>query len=493
MEQPLDSAIQVSNPLYVSLQTKRPLPLHPHLATQHEEFQELESAGDQSDLSSEEDEEEKSFLPKESSSSKSKSSKSSSKKKKKRRSKTGGHTEDSDSETGRRALAESVHHNRKVQRLDKHPIMAKGLTRACAKGSKGGQSARKGNETTEEDTNQTQKENAELKLKLASLQKQMKLQRTGDNGGGRTTNQAAMSKEVVRVTKKSLWKVCKFIKSEKKLRKATRFVMKQLELAELEGLEGEELMQAEEEWIFSYQDDVRRALNKQRNYVQQELRDLMEEVFRKGEEAAYPNVKEMEALVLRDKMDDKTDKEERQEYQDYLIKYWNELMPKVAGHHAWGPGKRHHDLLSYATFESDQNEKELLVTPSDEAFLVTIWMNCYPKWLYKTVCKRGKKEPNESAPEMITPFTNAKSGQKKFGGWLPEGWDYYEKQLESIKENRENQKDYVKAVEEQALEKIRILENVVDKDGKVQKKPSGKRKAHEMDDDDEDEDDFEKW
>ena len=51
MEQPLDSAIQVSNPLYVSLQTKRPLPLHPHLATQHEEFQELESAGDQSDLS----------------------------------------------------------------------------------------------------------------------------------------------------------------------------------------------------------------------------------------------------------------------------------------------------------------------------------------------------------------------------------------------------------------------------------------------------------
>ena len=97
------------------------------------------------------------------------------------------------------------------------------------------------------------------------MQKRLQLVRTG-KGKKSNANQKAMSREVAKCTKQQLWKVCKFIKNENKLIKATRFVMRNLELAEMEGLEGQELAEAEEIWIATYKDDVRQALNKQRNY-----------------------------------------------------------------------------------------------------------------------------------------------------------------------------------------------------------------------------------
>ena len=85
--------------------------------------------------------------------------------------------------------------------------------------------------------------------------------------------------------------------------------MEQLELAELKGLEGEALKAAQEVWIARYKNDVRLAINKQRNYVQQELRDFMMNEFAEGNDLLIPDVEQMEALVLRDNLEDKTDKD----------------------------------------------------------------------------------------------------------------------------------------------------------------------------------------
>ena len=95
---------------------------------------------------------------------------------------------------------------------------------------------------------------------------------------------------------------------------------------------------------------------------------------------------------------------------------------------------------------------------------------------------------------MKTPFTNAKAGQKKFGGWKQAGIKYYDKWHKAIINNREKYKAYIKDVEKDALARIRVqngLEAEVPKD--VPKKANGKRKASEISEEDVDEDDMEVW
>ena len=94
---------------------------------------------------------------------------------------------------------------------------------------------------------------------------------------------------------------------------------------------------------------------------------------------------------------------------------------------------------------------------------------------------------------METPFTDPKGGQKRFGGWLKAGHDYYEEARGNIAKNRIDQKEYLEQVEQLALERIRKAENVDPEADK--KKKATKRKAEEMEDDDEteDENDFDNW
>ena len=67
-----------------------------------------------------------------------------------------------------------------------------------------------------------EKENQELKEKVAALETQLQVEREAAQNGKSTTNDTAMGREVAKIAKKKLWKVCKFITGDKKLRKATR-------------------------------------------------------------------------------------------------------------------------------------------------------------------------------------------------------------------------------------------------------------------------------
>ena len=83
--------------------------------------------------------------------------------------------------------------------------------------------------------------------------------------------------------------------------------------------------------------------------------------------------------------------------------------------------------------------------------------------------------------------------KKRFGGWLKEGFDYYEDVRKQIDNNRTEQKGYIVEVEKLALERIRKA-NGVDPEADKKKKAT-KRKAEELEDDDEtdDENDFSCW
>ena len=362
------------------------------------------------------------------------------------------------------------------------------------KASRASARAKKKQEQQQQQQENVQKENQELKLELRRIQKKLKLDRTG--GSGRPivagTNRA-MQREVHKCTKQKLWKICKFLRSQGKLDKATKFVMEKLQLAEMDGLEGSDLVDAQETWKATFSKSVRTALNKQRNYVQQELRELMEkEVFQKGKEDEFPDEKQILDIAMRNKLDDDTPKEERALYEKLFDNYWNILMPKVAGHFAWGPNKRHYELMSSG---KEDDDSENYVSPSDEAFLVLIWLNCYKKWRYQELLKRDEpeKELEEDHDDVKTPCTDAKGGQKTFGGWNEAGITKFRELEKAIKENRETEKKYIEEVEQQALERIRKVEQVAEKDASRKTKKRKKKVAAIEEESTDDENDYGMW
>ena len=252
--------------------------------------------------------------------------------------------------------------------------------------------AKKSLQQEAEKANKAEKENQLLREQLARSKKQLKISRNGGSASKKGTSRA-MEKEVAKVTKTDLWKICKFFKNQTKAMKGTKCVMEKLELLEFEGLEGEKLAEAQEEWKGNYVVTVREALNMQRNYVQQELREVMEEkVFDVNKEAEFPNMEQMAQLVLRAKMDDATPTEEARKMMALFDKYWNVLIPKVAGNKWWPPSKRHHQIASYPE-DRDSETDPPPVTPQDEAFCLLVWENCCKKWWCKAQCKRGVLVP----------------------------------------------------------------------------------------------------
>jgi hypothetical protein len=220
---------------------------------------------------------------------------------------------------------------------------------------------------------------------------------------------------------------------------------------------------------------------------------MEEEVFEKKKEEEFPNVEQMLNLVLRDKLDEDTPEEELSMYQKLFDNYWRFLVTKCAGHSYWGPSKRNHLLMSTGSLDEDNKDAPPLVTASDEAFIAVLWENCYKKWLYKEECKRKNVEPDEKHDSMKTPYTNAKSGKKDFGGWNADGIKRYDELCGQIEENRKKQAKYIKGVEEDALERIQKAEKVTEKE--VQRKKKKPMKSSEGFDEDEtdDENDYSAW
>jgi hypothetical protein len=356
------------------------------------------------------------------------------------------------------------------------------------------------------------KENEMLKMKLLRLQKKLKLDRTGAaRNSASSGTQTAMVREVSKCTKSKLWKVCKFIKNHAKLDKATKFVMETLDLTEMEGLKGKELVEAQEVWKAKYSGVVRQALNKQRNYVQQEIRHVLLQNFKQNKEKEFPNIDQMLELIMRNKLDEDTEEAERHLYEKIFDNYWNVLMPKVAGHARWGPTKRHYELLSTGKEDLSDKNAPTYVSASDEAFLAVLWMNCYNKWWSQE--QKRRKDGADSVPDdeeendeddddadptkeqdYTTPYTNCKAGQKKFGGWNKAGIEKYHKLLDKIEKNRKEQAKYILAVEKEALERIRKVAKVDEKDaGRKSKKRATKPNTSEFDEETDDENDYTVW
>lgn len=346
--------------------------------------------------------------------------------------------------------------------------VSKGQGRAAAAPKQKGSSKRKHDDSDYDSAEDLEEQVREKDLTIFRLQTQVQnVARSGSKAGkkGPEGTDSAEARLVHSTTKKHLFKICKFLKDHNQLMKATRIVMGLLKLKSLEGLQDEALVVAEETWIAANMDTVRLGINDHRNYIQNELHKLLfQEIWKDAPERAneVPTPEEILQLALRNGLGAKDPNQQAMTAKfDF---YWDEMMPKVAGHVHWSPTKRHTYLMSFGK----QKDKDWnLVTPSDEAFLVLLWENVYKKWTYiwtQNNTDGGVVDPKHD--DMKPVFTENKKGVSPFGGWNKKGRKRYRELLEMITNSKKQSCD-VNAVEVLCLTRLRAKHNC---DAKSKKK-----------------------
>lgn len=392
----------------------------------------------------------------------------------------------------RLVLGESFQANRISQRIDNHPGNMKTRGGNYKLSTQGAQSAPKKRKpdpklADEEPSGSDGEDETSIRLRQKTEEAQKwKLRAKGTSSSSKSGKSvpagsaSAMHQLVTKKTKEEVYKTTKFIGSEGQLCTVTEHLMKILDLDCFENLEGSALIRAQEQWISNHKDTVRIAINAWRNYQQGELLKVFKEYESNGKVADLPTKDEILQIVLRNGMADEDPDHERMRHLFDL--YWDELIPKVAGHNKWGPGKRHYKLMMEARVDNDPN-KQKLVTSSDEAFLVVLWENCIDRWLVESedaqlVAQGKKNEIDPKDPRRTAPYTLPKGGVRRFGGWSKEGRKRYRQVKGLIRESQDQ--DHIKVVEKAALNRLQVRHKI-DEERLAKKQKTSKVTEHEID------------
>jgi hypothetical protein len=284
-------------------------------------------------------------------------------------------------------------------------------------------------------------------------------------------------------TKEDFFKIAKFIATDTQLENATGIVLDYLDLKDFQDLEGKELERYRKVWIEAHKEIVRITMNEWRNYIQGELYKLFKlQNSKDGGLDELPTADQILNIAKRSGMKKGADANYDRNM-ELLVGYWDLMIPKVAGHRDWSPGKRHHLLMSFARRNNNPHES-LHVTPSDEAFLVVLWENCYNRWIYEdeksnwtdeqkaadakaAAEAKAKGKAYVPDPRAVPPYTNPKGGVSKYGGWNKAGRKRYREVLDIIIESKK--KSYLEAIEKEALALVRAKNNCDEKEAKRKK------------------------
>lgn len=404
--------------------------------------------------------------------------------------------QDSDQEN-RQPLDESIHRNRHRYRTDSHPDINMAATRTSKSKST---NPKKGAKDDVKDRQQAQldklaEENKALKEKEALAKQRAKMVVNSSSNGAEGQAMTALIKKVVNV---ELWKNCKFIKNDKFAEKAAKLVLRKLKLQEMEGLEGDQLAAAEKIWVNAHKSKICSMLNDRRNYVIQQLGVLFKDFAAAGKLDELPTPTEMKDLVMRENMDGNADKDQKAKMDAFLDKYWDALMPIVAGHKHWAPKQRWNSLMSFAKRDENNADSEWLVHPSDEAFLLIAWENSYDRWTYKASAGDAFLEKD---PQAKTKYSSSPLGIKAYGQWDPQGIKAFGTYQKAVLKQRltneelqdpEGDVEFIKEIETAALERIRKA-NKYDADGGPAKKKRKSSKKNAFDAEEPDMDDDDAW
>jgi len=299
---------------------------------------------------------------------------------------------------------------------------------------------------------------------------------------------------VLKIVKHDLFQVCKFLNGHKNLRKACLFVMRIIDKLQLVGLEGADLAEYEEEWYYNYENLVRTGINLERSYCHEQCKKFMKKVFLQGEEANWPTDKNIERLALR--LNIKGDED-----WGLFVKYWEFLLVKTTGMGYWSPTKRQFGCISSMREPEGTNlNAGLLVHYTDEAFLVWIFENNYHRWQYDYDRKALQVRLNDKQDKEMTQkkfdelqavgkagkYTTSVAGRKPFGGITPKGEARWKVLSAAIRENRANNAEKIREIEEKGLVMVREFTKRIEKEAK--KKANGKKKEKEKEEEEEEPD-----
>ena len=437
---------------------------------------------------------------------------------------------DHEDQPTRSVLGESFLQNKHQQRLNNHPGIMGKTTRSSAAGKRKAEVAKLHENDDDSDATVsgediTKQKLEEAKMELVRLKKRQEMAESAKKGRktkGNSTSSATMGL-VWDTTKEQFFPIGKFLANEQQLLSATEWVLNRVTIEPIEGLKGAKLVEAKEEWIQLSKEKVLEAVNSNRNYIGNQMKNKFKAFVKEHGIDQVPTKEEILNAALRLNLLDKHPNLERSQF--VFDFYWGVLVPIVSSHKRWGPGKRYHCLMSTGRPYGDATQ-QLFVTPSDEAFTVLAWENYVDWWTWKLEMeakdsdgkaskskkagakKNGKdtesddddddeapEDPNEERdPRSVTPYTTPNGGVQRFGCWNKAGRKRYRKLKDMIVKSKgiaNPTYDYkgnkslfkkVEGIELLALQRLRKA-NDVGVDTKKKAKPNPIARQNDVDSD----------
>lgn len=306
-----------------------------------------------------------------------------------------------------------------------------------------------------------------LKAQIAMLEKQKtQVKASTKSKADLTAEERRWQNDVTVAYTKFIFGQVKFIFCQKKLTGVCKKLLEKWNLKEFDGLTGQALVKAQAEWIENNRNLVRQAYLHCHNYSQSQLRTFITDQLITGEKIPTPK------QVLLCAMRDKSMMEEENQW--IFDMYVDVLLLKCMTKQHWDTKFRHYNTVSKAKL-GDSDDAKYCITTGSEAYLATLYYNCYKRWVYIADCNKNKTKVDRTNPASKTPFISADKGQNPFGGWNVAGKEYFDKRVKEISEAREQ--DHVEEMEEQCLKRLRIKHGIEDANGKMPAKKSKKRKA----------------
>ncbi len=305
-------------------------------------------------------------------------------------------------------------------------------------------------------------EHGKLLVENASINERLnaKLQRSK----ARVMRESSDEKEsIAKVVNNDLWRLMKFINCKDDEILATEFVYKAI--YDKEPLDLDKMYS----WSETYKKCIRDSLYAKRNYAASQIKACAWKLFENGE--TLPTVEEVRMCIRR--TNDVNNPREMK-----LFKwFWECLLPKVVGAVEWGPSVRYYNKISTYKIPNDP-KKRTLITPSNEAMILTLWENQFEKWhelwaWSQDPANRGKKQTNRGGK-----FTSCEKGQCDYSGWSAEGIEAFNTYVEEAKAGRKT--DNRKLLETQTLNELRAEYHIYQPDAETQAKANRARKRKKL-------------
>ncbi len=325
---------------------------------------------------------------------------------------------------------------------------------------------------------ESRQEQLSLKLQLNILAKQ-NARAKARKSEELTEDEKRWRHRINKGTKTSIFRHCKFIFDEKKLMKATKKLLLDMDLHPLQDLKGAELNKKLAELIPANMDLVRTCLNDTRNYAVSQLRECVVSLMMNGEKVPTPE--QLAKCAFR------CDVEKDKEMTSFFDMYVDQFLMKVAMKECWDTNIRHYQEISKALLP-DTTSPTLCIPGPTEAFLLLVYTNGYHRWKYMAKMKKKGETIDRKDPQYQVPFCDNDRGQSKWGGWNLAGRQFFKEALIKVSEGRSSEN--CATFEANVLQRLRDKHDIVARDS-ARANRGKKRRAvvEEVESDNE----FEEW